>query len=165
MHVCGKPAVPRVYGASKPCFFVFLLRACLRKACCPESLWGLETVVFPTRSHCLQLGLRCVHVSCLSIQTEIQRARVVLVGTIPSQHIFVQCSYASRCASCRTGTGKMKPANPTIAEVFQGTSDDFVSPYWAIQAGLLTPLTFARHRLSPLAAFTSGAYFLHNGRR
>ena len=37
--------------------------------------------------------------------------------------------------------------------------------YWAVQAGLLTPLTFARHRLSPLAAFTSGAYFLHNGRR
>ena len=27
---------------------------------------------------------------------------------------------------------------------------------------LLTPLTFAWHRLSPLAAFTSGAYFLHN---
>ena len=37
--------------------------------------------------------------------------------------------------------------------------------YWTVQAGLLTPLTFARHRLSPLAAFTSGAYFLHNGRR
>ena len=37
--------------------------------------------------------------------------------------------------------------------------------YWAIQVGLLSPLTFARHRLSPLAAFTSGAYFLHNGRR
>ena len=31
--------------------------------------------------------------------------------------------------------------------------------------GLLTPLTFARHRLSPLASFTSSAYFLHNGRR
>ena len=37
--------------------------------------------------------------------------------------------------------------------------------YWAVLAELLTPLTFARHRLSPLAAFTSGAYFLHNGRR
>ena len=37
--------------------------------------------------------------------------------------------------------------------------------YWAIKVGLLTPLTFARHRLSPLAAFISGAYFLHNGRR
>ena len=37
--------------------------------------------------------------------------------------------------------------------------------HWAIQAGLLTPLTFAQHRLNPLAAFTSGAYFLHNGRR
>ena len=37
--------------------------------------------------------------------------------------------------------------------------------YWAIQAGLLTPLTFARHHLSPLAAFTSGAYFLDNGRQ
>ena len=36
---------------------------------------------------------------------------------------------------------------------------------WAIQAGLLTPLTFARHRLSPLAAFISGTYFLHTGRR
>ena len=37
--------------------------------------------------------------------------------------------------------------------------------YWVVQARLLTPLTFAQHRLSPLAAFTSGAYFLHNGRR
>ena len=37
--------------------------------------------------------------------------------------------------------------------------------YLAIQAGLLTPLTFARHRLSPLAAFTSCAYFHHNGGR
>ena len=37
--------------------------------------------------------------------------------------------------------------------------------YWVIKAGLLTHLTFARHRLSPLAAFTSGAYFLHNGKR
>ena len=36
--------------------------------------------------------------------------------------------------------------------------------YWAIQAGLLTPLTFAWHHLSPLAAFSSGVYFLHNGR-
>ena len=34
--------------------------------------------------------------------------------------------------------------------------------YWAIQVGLLTPLTFAWHRLSPLAAFISGAYFLHS---
>jgi len=41
---------------------------------------------------------------------------------------------------------------------------DFVFVFWAIQVGLLTPLTFAQHRLSPLAAFTSGAYFLHNGR-
>ena len=30
----------------------------------------------------------------------------------------------------------------------------FRASYWAIQAGL-TPLTFAQHRLSPLAAFTS----------
>ena len=37
--------------------------------------------------------------------------------------------------------------------------------YWAVQEGLLTPLSFARHHLSPLAAFTSGAYFLHIGRR
>ena len=32
-----------------------------------------------------------------------------------------------------------------------------------VQAGLLTPLTFARHLLSPLVAFTSGAYFTMEG--
>ena len=31
--------------------------------------------------------------------------------------------------------------------------------YWAIQAGLLPPLTSSWHRLSPLVVFTSGAYF------
>ena len=35
---------------------------------------------------------------------------------------------------------------------------------WAVQAGL-TPLAFAPDRLSPLAAFTSGAYFRHSERR
>ena len=37
--------------------------------------------------------------------------------------------------------------------------------HWAVQA-LLIPLTFAQHCLSSLAAlsFTSGAYFLYNGR-
>ena len=38
------------------------------------------------------------------------------------------------------------------------------SLYWVVQAGLLTPLTFAWHCLSPLATFTSGVYFLHNER-
>ena len=33
------------------------------------------------------------------------------------------------------------------------------SCYWVVQAGVLTPLTFALHHLSPLAAFTSGVYF------
>ena len=36
--------------------------------------------------------------------------------------------------------------------------------YWVMGGGgLLTPLTFARHRLSPLDAFTSGAYFTMEG--
>ena len=29
--------------------------------------------------------------------------------------------------------------------------------------GVVNSLDIARHRLSPLAAFTSGAYFIHNG--
>ena len=37
--------------------------------------------------------------------------------------------------------------------------------YWAVQVGLLTPLTFVQRHLSPLAAFTSDVYFLHNGRQ
>ena len=35
--------------------------------------------------------------------------------------------------------------------------------YLAVQAGLLTPLTFTQHHLSPLAAFTSGAFFTTEG--
>ena len=52
-----------------------------------------------------------------------------------------------------------------LEELLWRTINTILSPYWAIQAGLLIPLTFARNRLSPLAAFTSGAYFLHSGRR
>ena len=37
--------------------------------------------------------------------------------------------------------------------------------YWTIQAGLLTPLIFARNLLSHLSVFTFGAYFFHSGRR
>ena len=52
-----------------------------------------------------------------------------------------------------------------ILEIFSPPWCTQIAQYWVIQAGLLTPLTFAWHRLSPLAAFTSGAYFLSNGRR
>ena len=63
---------------------------------------------------------------------------------------------------------------PAVVKTAQGNTKCNVSVtswfalwlnYWAVQAGLLTPLTFARHRLSPSVAFTSSAYFLHNGRR
>ena len=47
---------------------------------------------------------------------------------------------------------------------FMPAVHDLCTLYWAIQAGLLTPLTFAQHCLSPLVAFTYSAYFLHNGR-
>ena len=54
-----------------------------------------------------------------------------------------------------------------LQEVYvpNSTHRQVTTNYWAVQVGLLTPLTFDRHHLSPLAAFTSGAYFLHNGRR
>ena len=35
--------------------------------------------------------------------------------------------------------------------------------YWVVQAGSLTPLTFTWHHISPVAVFTSSAYFLQNG--
>ena len=31
--------------------------------------------------------------------------------------------------------------------------------------GVVNSLTFTQHRLSPLAVFTSGVYFLYSGRR
>ena len=54
------------------------------------------------------------------------------------------------------------PVFPARSSIVSGF---LLSGYWAILAWLLTPLTFARHRLSPLAAVTSVAYFPHNGRR
>ena len=53
---------------------------------------------------------------------------------------------------------------PTL-KAFLEARCHIASGNWAIQAGLLTPLTFAQHCLSPLAAFTSGVYFLHNGKQ
>ena len=41
----------------------------------------------------------------------------------------------------------------------------FLYDSWAVQARWLIPLTFIPHCLSHLAAFTSGAYFLQNGRQ
>ena len=46
---------------------------------------------------------------------------------------------------------------------FPFSFSEYITAYWAIQAGLLTPSTFAQHRLSPLAAFTSSAYFTMEG--
>ena len=67
-------------------------------------------------------------------------------------------SFRIQCFACWT--------TPPEAILFSGSFQLLQDPgYWAIQAGLLTPLTFAQHRLSPLAAFISGAYFLDNGRR
>ena len=76
-----------------------------------------------------------------------------LLALTPSLPQPVKNFWAERCTDA--------PAN----RIFSGPIIHLLSMYWAIQAGLLTPLTFAQHCLSPLAAFTSGAYFLHNGRR
>ena len=52
------------------------------------------------------------------------------------------------------------------ATSFNGNLSSLVlQGYWAVQVGLLTPMTFAHHHLSPLAAFTSSVYFFHNWRR
>ena len=43
---------------------------------------------------------------------------------------------------------------------FSGSYGVHAPSYWVVQAVVLTPLTFTRHRLSPLAVFTSRAYWL-----
>ena len=50
----------------------------------------------------------------------------------------------------------------TGAESTGRVADPRLHEYWAVQAGLLTSLTFAQHCWSPLSAFTSGVYFLHS---
>ena len=47
-------------------------------------------------------------------------------------------------------------------QVVSKVGQRFRSSYWVVQARLLTPLTFTRHRLRPLAVFTSGVYFLQS---
>ena len=67
------------------------------------------------------------------------------------------CVHACACGVCVCVAGAIVKHPALTPSVVYGC-------YWAIQAGLLTPLTFVRHRSSPLAAFTPGVYFLHNGR-
>ena len=65
----------------------------------------------------------------------------------------------------RTHWGLARPAkkNTRVCKQPMDETKTLWSRCWAVQMGLLTPLTFARHCLSPLAAFTSGVYF-HHGR-
>ena len=70
-----------------------------------------------------------------------------------------------RCDSCGVWTDDLTPPLLNYLIMHYLLKHLIVHhPYWVVQAGLLTPLTFARYRLSPLAAFTTGVYFLHNGR-
>ena len=59
--------------------------------------------------------------------------------------------------------GEIIPSESLSGVTYTGTdgmhSEKTKQSYWAIQVGLLTPLTFAWHRLSPFAAFTSSACF------
>ena len=104
-----------------------------------------------------------------------ERATGVLHASRLSLSVSSSCRTSCvLCPRCPTRTAGLKRTTNTRGRNLAGWSTSgslkqliarLHVGYWTVQAGLLTPLTFARHRLSPLAAFTSGAYFLHNGRR
>ena len=58
----------------------------------------------------------------------------------------------------------VNPEVPEAGGVYGKSTPRLISPRSNMgdSGGVVNSLTFARHRLSPLAAFTSGAYFLHN---
>ena len=112
----------------------------------------------------LYLALHCHHQndSCIQMGSADSHSNVSLI---------LRGKVTRQCPQTITFEKKKGEPKWDRTEVFLLTSLSNALPlsqtgshlYWAIQAGLLTPLTFARHRLSPLAAFTSGSYFLHEG--
>ena len=105
-----------------------------------------------------------------------RQATELATGVLHASRLSLSVSSSCRtscvlCPRCSTRTAGLKRTTNTRGRNLAGcsTSQVFETTHCpptcrVVQAGLLTPLTFARHRLSPLAAFTSGAYFLHNGR-
>ena len=109
------------------------------------------------------------------VQTNLVQTRAHL-----QNYIFVQFSvwHSCICADCKGDAPRPlipTPLYPASGSLFTtGPKDEkpkhsthilFSYSYWAVQAGLLTPLIFAWRCLSPLSAFTSSAFFLHNGKR
>ena len=132
------------------------------------------SVCFQVLSHLKELKTRCQasfsrknqDFKALSSHTYVMTERGVQGhnGVIPRSPGSARDQYVA----VATQNGSHLVANETADENFVWLPRIYktsVHLYWAILAGLLTPLTFVRHRLSPLAAFTSGAYFLHNGRQ
>ena len=135
--------------------------------------------ILPMFSDCLNAELLC----CL-------RRNITHVLRLPQRQIAVlspekyyQCSQTASTPNCCVVSGKIRPMFSDCALMYKierqlefpaGMNKVycyccyllpiFVTAHWAVQAGLLTPLTFARDLLSFLVAFTSGAYFLHSGR-
>ena len=118
------------------------------------------------------------------------RRNIANVLRLPQRRIAVlspekyyQCSQTASTPNCCVVSGKIRPVFSDCVLMYKierqlefpaGMNkvycyccyllSIFVTAHWAVQAGLLTPLTFARDLLSFLVAFTSGAYFLHSGR-
>ena len=113
---------------------------------------------FPTKGMSVSMNVNDVHFT--TSKKSIIQGDVIVINRIFGLHFQHMKNSNWILMSCQLHRVTSGQSYSVISKcTFQNSSS-----YWAIQAGLLTPLTFARHRLSPLAAFTSGAYFLHNGR-
>ena len=125
-----------LFTVNVPCSFATSLATGLDTVKCKiTSTWSPIAPPFPTLDK----------LTFLSQQTGWEHSFINLTNTSQHMHMHVQEHFPTTCKR-------------TIR------FHQMLFLYWAIQVGL-TAFTFARHRLTPLAAFTSGAYFLHNGRR
>ena len=104
---------------------------------------------------CIERDRWCVQI--LTSVWNMYRERVLLCADI-DECLTHDCIHRGRCcAQILTSVWRMTVWRETAAVCrYWRVSDIWL--YWAVQAGLLTPLPLTQHRLSPLLAFTSGVH-------
>ena len=123
--------------------------------------WILSLGVVPWKRHSAHQHLSLIQRN----QRKARKQRTIWALKLPHS---IWCAWSIYCSH----NAKLRnfPQNEDLANTWRRQIKKMVgwprisAPYWMVQAGLLTPLTFTWRRLSPLAVFTSGAYLLQNGR-
>ena len=126
-----------------------------------------ERYLISSRTNCFGCSLRVLDLAGNQLEglpSPLQWKTQILKELVVSLNKITKVSEDLLSTSVFSCLGPMFHRSCTVCILLLTFHTSHSCSYWAVQAGLLTPLSFTRHRSSLLAAFTSGAHFHRNGR-